>query len=127
MQDQEQVPPNFPESLRRLCGAGMALLHNRLELLVVELHEDRLRLLEALLLLIAIVALGLLTLALAAAGVIVLVWSSFHVMGLFVLSAIGLAATLLAGWRLHFRLKNWPLLPGTFEQLKKDRECLESK
>jgi uncharacterized membrane protein YqjE len=127
MDDQEQLPPGLPDSLRRLCAAAMAVLQNRLELFVVELHEDRIHMLEVLLLLAAAVALGFLTLGLAAAAVIVLIWNSFHVGGLFVLSGVGLAATVLVCWRLQLRLKNWPLLPGTFEQLKKDRECLENK
>ena len=125
--DKEAVPPNLPETLRRLGAAALAIFQNRLELLVVELHEDRIRLLEALLMVVAVVALGLFTLSLAAAAVIVLVWNSFHVIGLFVLSGAGLVATLLVCWRLQLHLKNWPLLPGTLEQLKKDRECLEKK
>lgn len=127
MDDQEPVPPNLGETLRRLGAAALAIFQNRLELLVVELHEDRLRLLEALLLVAAVVALGLFTLALAAAAVIILVWNRFQVTGLFVLSGVGLVATLVVCWRLHSHLKNWPLLPGTLEQLKKDRECLENK
>ncbi|HTV39526.1 MAG TPA: phage holin family protein [Candidatus Sulfotelmatobacter sp.] len=127
MDDKEAVPPSLPETLRRIGAAALAIFQNRLELLVVELHEDRIRLFEALLLLVAIVALGLLTLMLAVAGVIALVWHHFGVPGLFILSGIGLLATLLVCWRLHLRLKDWPLLPGTMEQLKKDRECLENK
>ena len=127
MDDQEPASPNLPETLRRLGAAALAIFQNRLELLVVELHEDRIRLLEALLMVVAIVALGLFTLTLAAAAVIVLIWNSFGVIGLFVLSGVGLVATLVVCWRLHLRLKNWPLLPGTLEQLKKDRECLENK
>jgi uncharacterized membrane protein YqjE len=127
MDDKEALPPSLPETLRRIGAAILAILQNRLELLVVELHEDRIRLVETLLLVVAVVALGLFTLILAAAGVIVLIWNELHVFGLFILSAVGLVATLLVGWRLTLRLKNWPLLPGTLGQLKKDRECLENK
>ncbi|HXC36150.1 MAG TPA: phage holin family protein [Candidatus Acidoferrales bacterium] len=127
MDDKEAVPPGIPETLRRIGAAILAILQNRLELLFVELHEDRIRLIETLLLVVAVVALGLFTLILAAAAVIVLVWNELHVIGLFILSAVGLAATLVAGWRLNLRLKNWPILPGTLGQLKKDRECLENK
>jgi len=127
MDDQEEIPSGLPDTLRRLGSAILAMLQNRLELLVVELHEDRIRLIETLLLVVAVVALGLFTLILAAAAVIVLVWNTLHVAGLFIVSGVGLVATLLVGWRLNVRLKNWPLLPGTLEQLKKDRECLENK
>jgi len=127
MDEQEEVPPNFPDTLRRLGAAILAVLQNRLELLIVELHENRLRFFEALLLVVIVVALGLFTLSLAAAAIIVLIWNHFGVPGLFILSAVGLAATLLVFWRLYLRLKDWPLLQGTIEQLKKDRECLENK
>jgi uncharacterized membrane protein YqjE len=127
MDDNEEVPPGLLEILRRIGATILAILQNRLELLIVELHEDRIRVFEALLLLAVVGALGFFTVVLALAGAIFLVWNKFGVAGLFVLSAVGLAGTLLAGWRLHLRLKNWPLLSGTLQQLKKDRECLENK
>ncbi|HEY1786975.1 MAG TPA: phage holin family protein [Verrucomicrobiae bacterium] len=127
MDDQEEVQPTLSETLRRVGASILAILQNRLELLVVELHESRLHLFEALFLVVAVVVLSLFTLGLASAAVIYLVWNQFGVIGLFVLSAVGLVATLLVGWRLYLHLKNWPLLPGTLEQLKKDRECLEIK
>ena len=127
IEDQEAIPAGLPETLRRLGSAILAVLSNRLELLVVELHEDRIRLFEALLMLMALVVLGFFTLMLAAAGVIVLVWHYFEVWGLFILCGISLIVTVLVGWRLQLRLSNWPLLSGTMEQLKKDRECLENK
>jgi uncharacterized membrane protein YqjE len=127
MDDNEEVPPGVLETLRRIGATILAILQNRLELLIVELHEDRIRVFEALLLLAIIGALGFFTVALALAGAIFLVWDRFHVTGLFVLSGVGLVGTALLCWRLHLRLKNWPLLSGTLQQLKKDRECLESK
>ncbi|HEX3626723.1 MAG TPA: phage holin family protein [Verrucomicrobiae bacterium] len=127
MDDKDAVPPGLSDTLRRIGATILAILQNRLELLVVELHEDRLRVFEALLLIISIVALAFFTLALVVAGVIALIWNQFGIPGLFVLGGIGLVSTLFMCWRLHLRLKNWPLLPGTLEQLKKDRACLESK
>lgn len=126
-QEQEENQPRLPETLRRLGAAILAVLQNRLELLVVELHEHRIHLFEALLMLLALVGLGFFTLMLLTAGVIVLVWHYFEVWGLFILCGISLIATVLVGWRLQLRLNNWPLFSGTMEQLKKDRECLENK
>ena len=127
MDDKETEPPHLPETLRRLGAAALAMLHNRLELLAIELHEERLRFFEALLMVLAIFGLALIMLALAASAVIILLWKSFGVIGLLVLSGVCLLATLLVLWRLYLRLKHWPLLPGTIEQLKKDRECFENK
>lgn len=126
-EDKQEVPPHFLETLRRIGAGALGMLQNRLELLIVELHEERFRLFDALLMVLAIVALGTCTLALAAAAVVVLLWKSCGILGLFILGGVCLVLTLVVCWRLYLRFKNWPLLAGTIEQLKKDRECLENK
>lgn len=127
MDEQDPVPPGLLETLQRVGTTVLAIIQNRLELLIVELQEDRIRLFETLLMVAAIVALGFFTLTLVAAGVIVLVWKEFGVAGLFVLAGVGLIATLLVCWRLRVRLMNWPVLAGTLAELRKDREWLENK
>ena len=127
MDEKETMPPGLLDTLRQLGVTILAIIQNRLELLIVELQEDRMRLFETLLIVAAIVALAFFTLTLAAAGVIILVWKMFGVAGLFVLAGIGLLATLLVCWRLRVRLRNWPLLAGTLAELRKDREWLENK
>jgi uncharacterized membrane protein YqjE len=127
MDENETVCPGLLETLIRLGATVLAILQNRLELLVVELQEERLRLFNALLLTAAIVALGFVTLALAAFALVVVVWKEFGVMGLVALSGLSLVSTLLAYWRLRVRLKNWPFLSHTLAELKKDRIWLESK
>ena len=115
------------DTLRRLGSTILAILQNRLELLSVELREERVRLVNALLLAAAIVALGFFTLAFAAIALAVIVWDTFGALGLFALSGLGLVATLIAYWRLRLRLKHWPFLSGTLAELKKDRELLGDK
>ena len=127
MDEKETTPPGLAETLRRLGATILAVFSNRLELLVVELQEERIRFFEAVVLLAAIVALGFFTLTLAAIGVILLVWKEFGVWGLFIMSSIGLIGTILAVWLLQARLKNWPLLAGTLAELRKDRAWLENK
>ncbi|MCU0784203.1 MAG: phage holin family protein [Verrucomicrobia bacterium] len=127
MDESETIRPGVLDTLRRLGTTVLAIFQNRLELLVVELQEERIRLFNALLLTAAIVALGFFTLAMAALALVIVVWNQFGVKGLLLMSALGLISTLLSYWRLRVRLKNWPLLSGTLAELKKDRECLESK
>jgi uncharacterized membrane protein YqjE len=127
MDEKETVSPGLLETLRRLAATVLAIFQNRLELLVVELQEERGRLFNALLLTAAIVALGFFTLALAVSALVVVVWVECGLKGLFALSGLGLFSTLLAYWRLRVRLKNWPLLSGTLAELKKDRESMECK
>ncbi len=119
--------PGLLVALPRLAATILAVFQNRLELLVVELQEERIRLFNALLLIAVIVVLGLFTLAMAAVAAGLIVWDKFGVVGLWAMSGLGFLCTLLAYWWLRARLKNWPLLAGTLAELRKDRECLESK
>ena len=127
MDEKDASPPGVLETLRRLGATALGIFHNRLELFAVELQEERLRLIEALLLMGIIAALGFFTLALTAAGIIILLWSRFGVAILFILSGVGLIGTLLVVWRLRERFKDKPFLAGTLGELKKDREWLEKK
>jgi uncharacterized membrane protein YqjE len=115
------------ETVRRLAATVLAILHNRLELVVVELEQERLRLFDALLLAAVVVTLGFFTLATAVVAVLIVVWDKYGVNGLMAASGLGLVCTLFAYWRLRARLKNWTLLSSTMAELKKDRECLERK
>ena len=127
MDEHETARPGLRSSLRRVGATILAIFQNRLELLVVELQEERIRLFNALLLLAGIVVMGALTLALGLSAAIVIVWDKFGVRGLWGLSGLGLVITLLAYWRLRVWLKNWPLLAGTLAELRKDRNSLEAK
>lgn len=115
------------DPLRRLGATLLAVVQNRLELLVVELQQERIRLFNALLLAAIVVALALFTLATAAVAVLIVVWNLYGVKGLLAASGFGLVGTLLAYWRLRLRLRNWPLLSGSIAQLRKDRAWLETR
>jgi uncharacterized membrane protein YqjE len=115
------------DTLRRLGSTVLAILQNRLELLVVELQEERIRLFDALLLAAVVVVLGCFTLTTVAVAVLIVVWNEYGVNGLLAVSGLGFITTIFAYWRLRVRLKNWQLLSSTLAELKKDRECLERK
>jgi uncharacterized membrane protein YqjE len=106
---------------RRLLTIG----ENRVELLMVEVQEERERLLHAILL-----ALGTATLALLAGMtltglIVVLFWSRSPGLVLVALTAIySMAATFLYQ-RLTSLLRDWKNFPDTLDQLRKDRACLD--
>jgi uncharacterized membrane protein YqjE len=127
MGDQATDRPGLLRNLRRLATTALAILQNRLELLLVEFKEERLRLFNALLLAAAVAALGCLTLTTAMVTLLVVVWVKYRLAGLAAMSCLFLVATLLAYWRLRVHLKNWTPFSVTLAELKKDRECLESK
>lgn len=98
---------------------------NRLELLMVELEEERDRLLRAVLLTLAGVACGLLAGIALTFFIVIAFWDRWPmgVLGLLAI-AYGIAAAVLFA-KLNALRKDWHTLPATLEQLRKDRECLE--
>lgn len=106
---------------RRILTVG----ENRVELLLVELQEERERLLLAILLALGIAAFGLLAGVALTVAIVVLLWEHSPVVVLFVLTGLYLAIAILLYSRLTGLKKDWQTLPSTLDQLRKDRECLE--
>jgi uncharacterized membrane protein YqjE len=106
---------------RRLLTIG----ENRLELLTVEVQEERERLLHAFLLALAVAALGLLAGITLTALVVVLLWDCSHWAALLTLTVLYGAAGICLYRRLTALLRDWQTLPASLDQLRKDRACLE--
>ena len=106
---------------RRLLTIG----ENRLELLTVEVQEERERLLHAILLALGVAAFGLVAVITLTAAIVVLLcaWSPAAVLltltGLYGVVAICLYL------KLTGLLCDWQTLSATLDQLRKDRACLE--
>ncbi len=119
-------------SLRQLVSTSKLLVRrlltiagNRMELLTVEVLEERLRLLRAILLALGVAALGLLAAIALTAAFVVLVWE-WSPAG--VLAGVGCLYAAAAAWlwrHLAALLRDWQNLPGSLDQLRKDRACLE--
>ena len=98
---------------------------NRLELLMVELQEERECLLHTILLALGVAAFGLLAGMTLTAAIAVLLWAWSPVAVLLILTAIyGIVGTCLYR-RLIGVLRNWQSLSASLEQFRKDRACLE--
>ena len=98
---------------------------NRLELLKVELQEEREQLLQDFLLALGVAAFGLLAGLTLTAAVVVLFWEYSPLCILICLTWIyGGVGFALYCW-LTRRLRAWQTLSSSFEQLRKDRESLE--
>src|SRR6266513_2935180 len=80
-------------SLKRLLDGSLATLQNRIELFAVELHEEKCRLIEVIILAAALVALATVTLALVTLTIVVLLWDNARVAALITLSVIYLGTT----------------------------------
>jgi len=107
--------------VRRLGTIG----ENRLELLAVELQEERARILHAVLLALGMTAFGTLAGITLTALLAYLLWP-WSPPGLFaILTVLYAAAAGLLYWRLNGLLSDWQTLSASLDQLRKDRACLE--
>jgi uncharacterized membrane protein YqjE len=106
---------------RRLLTIG----ENRLELLTVELQEDRERLLRAFVLALGATVFGLLAGITLTAAIAVFLWAYSHMAALLSLTALYGFASVYLYRRLTVLLRDWRTMTATLDQLRKDRECLE--
>ncbi|MCX7164164.1 MAG: phage holin family protein [Rhodocyclales bacterium] len=114
-------------STRGLLGTAVTLLHNRLELLGVELAEERMRL-------VSLLAYGGAAFLCIAAGLIflaifltVLLWESNRLLALGVFAALflgaGIASLMLA---MNLARAGSKLFSGSLAELRQDREALST-
>jgi len=100
------------------------LAQGRLEIFLVELAEERIRLFDALLLVVLGVVCVLMTLVLLTFTLVLIFWDQrvLILVGLTLLYGGGAGA---AFWTLRKRLRDWQAFAATLEELKKDRACLD--
>ena len=103
----------------------MTIGENRLELLTVEVQEERERLLHAFLLALGVAAFGLLAGLTLTAAIVVLLWAWSPVAVLLILTGLYAAAGICLYRRLIGVLRDWQTLSASLDQLRKDRACLE--
>jgi uncharacterized membrane protein YqjE len=113
------------ETSKRFARRLMTIGENRLELLLVELQEERERLLYAILLALGVGTLGLLAAVALTGAIVVLFWESSRLAALLALTGLYGATAVCLYQRLTRLLRDWQNLPATLDQLRKDRACLE--
>jgi len=116
-----QLATTSKKFVRRLLTIG----ENRLELLTVEVQEERERLLRAFLLALGIAAFGLLAGLTLTAAVAVLLWAWSPVAVLLILTGLYAGAGICLYRQLIGVMRNWQTLSASLDQLRKDRACLE--
>ncbi|MGA2787457.1 MAG: phage holin family protein [Verrucomicrobiota bacterium] len=112
---------------RRFAQRLLTIGENRLELLTVEVQEERERLLHAILLALGVAAFGLLAGFALTAAIVVWLWTWSHVAVLLALTCLYGAAGVCLYRRLTGLLRDWQTLSATLDQLRKDRACLGKK
>lgn len=125
MEEPTGHPPGLFASVKRLGRIILLIAQNRLELLLVEVEEERRRAIEVLLLTLIVAALGLMTLMVGTFAVVVMFWDDHRLVVLGFFSLFYLLATGGVYWRLRKRLHEWPSFSATVAELKKDKAWLE--
>jgi uncharacterized membrane protein YqjE len=112
-------------SLRRILDSGLALAQNRFQLFTVELQEEKIRFIDLLLRVAAVVVLSFMTLIAVTAMVVVWLWDTSPVAVLAIVTLVyGLTAAGI-GYSLQQRLQRGPpSFAATLAEFKKDGECL---
>ena len=103
----------------------LTISENRLELLVVEMQEERERLLRAILLGLGVATLGLLAGLTLTGALVVLLGGASPAVVLLALTALYGGTAVVLYRRLTLLLRDWENFPATLEQLRKDCACLE--
>jgi uncharacterized membrane protein YqjE len=118
-------------TLVELAGASKRVVQrtldmgaNRLELLIVELHEERERLLLTVIMVLAAAALALLAGIAFTLAIMVLLWDRSPVTALAILTALYAAGAAFFYTKVLRLQRTCEMFTATLDQLRKDRECL---
>src|SRR2546423_1651551 len=112
-------------SLRGFAEGLIGSAHDRVELLAVELHEEKFRLIQIFIWISAIVFLAMLALVFISFAVVVLLWETARMEAICTLAGTyvaGLIATVI-GFRRYLRTQPKPFA-ATLNELHEDRVCI---
>jgi len=124
----EQAPKNFSElasTSKRVAGRLVTIGENRLQLFLLEVQEERERLLRAMLLALGVALFAFLAGVALTTALVVLLWSLSPVGVLLTLTALYAGASVFLYRRFAILQQTWKSFPATLDQFRKDRECLE--
>jgi len=110
---------------RRFAQRLLTIGENRLELLAVEVQEERERLLHAVLLALGVAAFALLAGIALTAAIVVGLWPWNPVAVLLILTTLYGVAGICLYRQLISLLRHWQTLSASLDQLRKDRACME--
>ena len=125
METSSDTVPHLADASKRLAQRALVICENRLELLMVEVQEERERILRAIWLVLGAAAFCLLAGIALTVVIVVALWQQSLIAALLILTALYTIAAVCFYGRLTRLQRDWQTLPTTLDQLRKDRECLE--
>src|SRR3954465_9602735 len=127
MESRAPSPSGLLGNLRGFADGVLGSAHDRLELLAVELHEEKFRLIQIFIWISAIVFLGILSMVFVSFAIVVLLWETARITAICSLAgaySIGLVATVM-GFRRYLQRQPKPFA-ATLGELRQDRECIRT-
>lgn len=123
----EAPAPGFLDSLRQLGAGLLGAVHDRVELLAVELQEEKFRLIQAFVWISAAVFTGMMALTFASLTLVYLFWESARLAvlgGLAVFYLVALGGIIVA-FRRYLARQPRPFA-ATLQELQDDRTCIRN-
>jgi uncharacterized membrane protein YqjE len=127
MEPSTEEAPGLLHSLKRLGRTALGIVENRVELLVVELEEERWRVVDVFFLVASATVLALMALATGTFALVMFFPEEHRAIVLVIVALVYLVATLGLVLKVRNRLKNWHSFSSTLAELKKDKACLDEK
>jgi uncharacterized membrane protein YqjE len=128
MESATPAPAGFVGSLRSLGDGVLASVEHRIELLTVELHEEKLRLIRTFIWISAAVFTAMMTLTFASLTVVYLFWAGARLAvlgGLTAVYAVALTVIIIA-FRRYLARQPDPFA-ATLHELDEDRTCIRNE
>jgi len=124
--------PHAPEggvvqTVARLIKTLRALAGNRVELFLLEVQEERIRIFDALFLLAAGLVCIMMALIMITFTVAIVFWDTHRLLVLGLLIAGYAVGAVWALSRLRLLLRRWQAFSATLNQIRKDSECFKDK
>jgi len=128
MEERESSPPGFLDSLRGLGASLLGTAHDRIELFTVELHEEKVRLLQLLFWIGAIGFSAVMALTFLTVTVVYLFWDNARLPVLVGFAIFYVLTFVAVGLAFRRYLKRQPLpFDATLQELREDRACMRNE
>jgi uncharacterized membrane protein YqjE len=117
--------PHLGDASKRLAQQALVVVENRMQLLLVEVQEERERIFEAFCLGLAVAVFTLLAGVALSVTITVICWQWSPIAALLILTAVYTGIAVFLYGKLARLRRDWQSFSATFNELKKDRECLK--
>jgi len=127
MDEMPQPDGGLLATVTRMLKTLSDVVENRIELFFVEWQEERLRVIDALLLALIFAVCALITLLMITFAIVVFFWETHRMLVLALLTLAYAGAAVAALLALRSKFRRWKSFIATLEQIKKDKACFEKQ